>query len=393
MVRKYRMVILLAIALALIAGCGGKPTPKPLPTPVATKSATETRGGSGNVVSASGVIVPAQKAQLSFTLAGRIKNIEVAVGDQVKSGQVMAQLDDIALSAQLSQAEANLAIAQAKLNQLKRLPNPEELAATRQNLASAQAAYDSMLHPSENEIRALKADCDKANALLSQAQAAYDRIGGDANPNAGMTAQRAQLQIAWLEYQKAESLYNHRISPTNAQIQQALAGIQNAKYQLARLEPTDDDLAAAQASIDAAKAARDLAADQLKNAKLTAPFAGTVAALDVNPNETVMPGQTVLALADLSKLQVETTDFSERDLCRIAMGQPVIIHVKPLNSEANGRVIGISPRANKVGGDVVYTVTIELDERGQGLSWGMSVDVEMRSASTSRLDVGLLARD
>ncbi|MBI5031412.1 MAG: HlyD family efflux transporter periplasmic adaptor subunit [Chloroflexi bacterium] len=381
MIRKYLMVILLAVVMAVIAGCGGKPTPKPVPTPATTKSTAEGRGDSGSLVTASGVIAPAQKAQLSFTLAGRIKSIQVAVGDQVKADQVLAQLDDAMLNAQQSQAEANLAAAQARLNQLKHSPTAEELAAAQQNLASAQAVYDSLLHPTENEIRVLRADCDKAKALLSQAQAAYDRIGGDTNPYADMTPQRAQLQMAWLDYQKAESLYNNRINPTNSQIQQALAGIQNAKYQLARLQPTADDLAATQASVNAAQAARDLAAEQLKNAKLVAPFSGTVAALDVNPNETILPGQTVLSLADLSKLQVETTDLSERAVSRVAIGQSVSLHVKPLNANVNGKVVRVAPRANKVGGDVVYAVTIELAEKLQGLSWGMSVDVEIESTS------------
>ncbi len=381
MARTYWMAFAVAVVLAAAVGCGGKPTPKPAPTPAAAKSTTEASGSSGTLVTASGVIVPAQRALLSFTSAGRIRSIQVAVGDQVKAGQALAQLDDIALDAQLAQAEANLAAAQARLNQLKRPPLAEELAAAQQNLAFAQAVYDSLLHPPENELRALKADGDKARALLGQAQAAYDRIGGDTNPYAEMTSERAQLQIAWLDVQRAESLFNSRGNPTHLQIQQAQAGIQNARYQLARLAPTTDDLAAAQATVNAAQAARDVAAEQLKNARLAAPFAGTVAALDVNANETVLPGQAVLTLADLSKLQAETSDLSERDVSRVAIGQPVRVQVKPLNSEIEGRVARISPRASKVGGDVVYTVTIDLDERVPGLSWGMSVDVAIQGAS------------
>ncbi len=379
--RNSLRLIILLVTLTIAVGCGGKPTLAPLPTAAAVKPATELRGRSGSSVTASGVVVPAQKVDLSFTMAGRIKGIQVSVGDQVKAGQVLAQLDDLALNAQLGQAEANLALAHAKLNQLKRLPIPEELAAAQQNLASAQAAYDNLLHPTENELRALKADRDKTRALVSQAQAAYDRIGGDTNPYAEMTPERAQLQIAWLEAQKAESLYNSRVSPTSSQIQQAQAGIQNAKYQLTRLQPTADDLAAAQATVNAALASREQAAEQLKNAQLVAPFAGTVAAVEVACNETVVPAQAILVLADLSDLQVETTDLSEQDVSRVAIGQSAIVHVKPLNSEMKGRVIRMSPRANKVGGDVVYAVTIEMDEQVHGVSWGMSVDVEFIDAS------------
>ncbi len=385
MARKCLMVVFLILALAVVGACGGKPTPKPVATP-APKSTTEARAISGRSVTASGIIVPVQKAELAFTLAGRIRTIVVAVGDQVQAGQVLVQLDDAALTAQLAQAEANLAAAQARLSELKRMPTIEDLGAAQQNMVSAQAAYDSLLHPTENELLALKSDCDKTRALLSQAQAAYDRTGGDANLFAGMTPERAQLQIAWLDNLKAESLYNQRIKPTNAEIRQALASVQNAQSQLAKLQPSAEDLATAQSTVNAAQAARDFAADQLKNAKLVAPFAATVASLNADPNEVVLPGQAVLAVANLGTLQVETTDLSERDVSRVAVGQSVTIRVKPLDVQISGMVTCISPRAGKVGGDVVYTVLVDLKERAQGLAWGMTVDVEIEGTSAARIE-------
>ena len=51
---------------------------------------------------------------------------------------------------------------------------------------------------------------------------------------------------------------------------------------------------------------------------LIAPFDGTVALLDISPAETVVPGRVVLTLGDFSRLQVETTDLSERDIPRCA---------------------------------------------------------------------------
>ena len=59
--------------------------------------------------------------------------------------------------------------------------------------------------------------------------------------------QRAQLQSAWIDDQRATAAYNSKTNPTDAQVQQALAAVQNAKSNLAKLTPMTEDLAAAQA--------------------------------------------------------------------------------------------------------------------------------------------------
>jgi hypothetical protein len=74
---------------------------------------------------------------------------------------------------------------------------------------------------------------------------------------------------------------------------------------------------------------------------------------------------------------VETTDLSERDVARVALGQETIVYVEALGDEIPGRVVGIAPQATTIGGDVVYTVYVELDEMPPGLRWGMSTEVEI----------------
>jgi hypothetical protein len=86
----------------------------------------------------------------------------------------------------------------------------------------------------------------------------------------------------------------------------------------------------------------------------------------------------VLTLAELDHLQVKTTDLSERDVTQVSMGQQATVYVEALGVEIGGQVVDIAPQANTVGGDVVYTVTIELDEQPPGLRWGMSVEVEIK---------------
>lgn len=128
---------------------------------------------------------------------------------------------------------------------------------------------------------------------------------------------------------------------------------------------------------DQARALLESARANLAQASLVAPFAGTVASIDVVPGELVQSDQIVLTLASLDDLQIETTDLSERDIHRVKIGQSVDIYVEALDITWPGKVIRISPIAETVGGDVVFPVTIELDEQPAALLWGMTAEVRI----------------
>ncbi len=361
------------IVVLLLTACGGAPSAqaKPVqPTLSAVKASSK--------IIAEGKVVPVRSASLSMAAGGIVAQVLVKEGDRVDAGQPLVQLVSKGLELQLAQGDANLASAQAKLAQVKRGPGAEELAAAQQALKSAQADYDSLLKPNQNDLTSLKADVDKAKAALDRAQAAYDRTGGDSNPYAGMMPERAALQSAWLDYQKALSAYQAKTSPTDAQIQQALSAIQNAKSQLAKLTPAPEDVAAAEANVKAQQAARDLDADNLADAKLSAPFAGIVAALNIKPGEQANPGTAVLQLADVTAWQVDTTDLTEINIVRVKEGDAATLTFDALpDVELTGKVARIKALGENRQGDIVYTVTIKPDKNDERLRWNMTAKVSI----------------
>ena len=84
---------------------------------------------------AEGRVVPMRSAALSLPSAGVVISVPVTLGQQVAAGQVLAQLDTRQLALQLAQAEANLATAQARLNQLSQGPTAQDVTAAQQNIA------------------------------------------------------------------------------------------------------------------------------------------------------------------------------------------------------------------------------------------------------------------
>jgi RND family efflux transporter MFP subunit len=146
-----------------------------------------------------------------------------------------------------------------------------------------------------------------------------------------------------------------------------------------RLSVPHEVLEMANGNVQRARASMELAQARLAQGTLTAPFDGIVTSLSVIPGEFVAADQSVITLATLNALQVETTDLSERDVPNVQIGDPANIFIEALNKNISGKVISVSPRADIVGGDVIFKVTIAPDTQPEGLLWGMTAEVEIQS--------------
>ncbi len=328
-------------------------------------------------VSATGSIAPEKSSDLGFLTSGNLAQTFLKQGETVKAGQAIAKLDTKELELQLAQAEANLNLAQSKLDQLKRGGTDTAVAAAQANVTSAQSAYDKLLHPDPNDVKMARSDLDKAKAALDQAQAAYDRIGGASNPNIGLLPQSLQLQQATDDYQKALAAYNAKFTPSDSQLKAAQAQIQTAKDQLARLSPTGDDLAQAQANVDASRAARDLAKQRVDEGTLYAPFDGTIVTMDLNPGEAVQLGKPVVTVADLQHLQIKL-NIDETDIPHVALGQTAALDLDAFPGQnIQGKVVDIAPGAQTVQGVVNYEVRIEVQPSQVPLKSGMTANASI----------------
>jgi multidrug efflux pump subunit AcrA (membrane-fusion protein) len=167
-----------------------------------------------------------------------------------------------------------------------------------------------------------------------------------------------------------------------ARVAEAEAGVASAETQvryLRRVGPGDEQLNAAMAEADRARAVVEQAKATLEQASLTAPIDGTIVAVETAPGETATPGKVLVIIGDLSRMQIETNDLSERDIPEVQIGQKATVFIEALGSEFTGTVSDIARTSEIVGGDVVFRVTIELDEQPEGLRWGMSADVEIQA--------------
>lgn len=119
---KKRLVFLavLLVSLVFAAGCGSKDgtTAKGVPgggSAVAVATAPVESAGIKEIKSFNGQVQPAQSAVMAPKTAGRVALVAVRIGDRVKKGDVLVQLDNTELSAQVRTQEADLAVNRAKM--------------------------------------------------------------------------------------------------------------------------------------------------------------------------------------------------------------------------------------------------------------------------------------
>lgn len=135
----------------------------------------------------------------------------------------------------------------------------------------------------------------------------------------------------------------------------------------------------AEKELEAARRSLEAAEAELAQTELVAPFAATVTSVEAQPGQYVQPGQVVIVLAQLDRLNIETTDLSELNVTAVKAGQPATVYVEALEKEFQGTVTAISPISDTLGSDVVFKVTIVLEEQPADLLWGMSADVEIET--------------
>ena len=428
-------LIVIAIVAALwLSGAIKRPTA----ASAAPATVAVTRGNLIATVAGSGSVAAEQTVSLGFQGTGTVTEVLVKEGDVVQAGQVLGRLDDRQLALQVTNAQAALqsakarlvqaqegnarpedltsaqaavASAQANFDKVSKGPTSADRAAAQAALTSAQAAYQAAVKSggtTGSQLEAAAASVQKTQAALAQAQSAYDKVAS--NPNIGMLPQSLQLQQATIDYNQAKANYDllAQTSGSDAQskVQSAAAQVAQARANVAKLTPSAEDVSAAKASLDQAKAnlakltsagtATDLTIQQaavaqaeaalqqaqlnLDNATLKAPFAGIISQVNVVTGSLPITTQPAMQLINRNPLHVDLK-LSENDVAQVQLGQPVTLAVASLNAfKTTGKVSYVAPAAENSNGVVTYAVRVSFPDTGPTVKVGMTADLIITTA-------------
>ncbi|MFP4102268.1 efflux RND transporter periplasmic adaptor subunit [Coleofasciculus sp.] len=258
---------------------------------------------------------PLRDISLRSQIEGRVLNLNVDIGDPVKPGQILAQVDDALLQTAVTEAQAELA--------------------------------------------ALNSEVARADTQVGNAQARAEQA-------------RLELQQAKVDATRLQNLAQEgAISRQEAELAQTAAATaqQNLQATLKQIRTEQQAVAAAQERVKAQQAILAENKQRQSYSLLASPINGVVLERVTESGNLVTPGSELLKLGDFTQVKVEVR-VSDRELANIKVGQSVTVNLDALANESfSGKVTRISPAADSEALQIPVEVTIPNPNRqiGSGL--------------------------
>ncbi|MGM0599418.1 MAG: efflux RND transporter periplasmic adaptor subunit [Candidatus Rifleibacteriota bacterium] len=318
-----------------------------------------TKGDIKITISSTGSLAALKTVEVGSQISGNILQLYADFNDEVKKGQLLAQLDPATYEARVQQAKANLENARASLKsseaQLKNL--------------------EASLLNSHSEVQVSKANIRKAEVAVEEAERNFGRIKELFAKKLVSAAERDQL-LTTLESQKAA------LVAARAQLNSARARTQAIK---AQMEAEDAQILGAEARIKQMEAQLNIAQIDLDRTRVYSPIDGVVISRDVDVGQTVAASlqapRLFIIAQDLKKMQIDTA-VDEADIGKVAKGQKVTFTVDAYRNRTFEGVVEQVRLSPVVTSNVVtYSVMVNVFNNDLLLKPGMTASVEILSAN------------
>ena len=383
------------LLLTALVAMGCSPGGADQPDPEATEAILDLPPA--NAVVADGRVVPVRNAALSLDGGGVVNEIQVAEGDSVEQGQLIARLST---SEQLASALASARVAEVVARQdldavLENAPATTaqaalELGNARDGLKDTEykwrvqqegnRASEETIRLAEAELPHCRERPQECRELLQQRlRAGQGRSGARRSPGraGGGAESQSRIRAATSIGTVATHLRSIRPSwmPSSPRRRPGWRW-RSRRGRMSRTAWIRTRSSLPSPRVDQAKAQVLAAEAALSQAELRAPFDGVITALDLKVGEFVAPGVPVAWLADLSDWRIETTDLGEIDAVHVEVGDPATITLDALpDVELAGTVISLSGYGETRQGDITYKAVIRPEPPYPDLLWNMTAYV------------------
>jgi multidrug resistance efflux pump len=301
------------------------------PTAPAPAQAPDPANAAGEPVAAGGYVEARRSAVLRPGRDGVVARVHVTLGQSVRRGDLLIELENEPDQAEEAMAAAELALAETRLRAVRAGSRVEEVEAAGSEAEAAEAS-----------LTEAREDLSRLESLETQGAVTASEVDRTRQRARGAEARLAALR---------------------------------ARERMLRRGNLPTDVAAAEAQLERARAALRRAQAQLELTRLRAPFDGVILALDIEQGEvvSVQSPRDIVTLADLSELWVRV-DVPEGRISKVAPGAAAQVVVDALGTERlAAEVVEIAPIADRRSNTV--SVAVKLLDRHDLIRPNMSARV------------------
>ncbi len=374
------VVILLACGVIGIVSTRGQASAQS----TALQLAQVQRATLSSAVESSGNIAANETAALAFGASGTVKIVNVEVGDHVKQGDVLAQLDTSKLEVQVARAKQAYLLQQATYSKTVEA-DPNAVTAAQAALTNAQNAYQIALRKnglSGDQITVGCANVDDARQAYDDAVTAYNNYVSNwhvqVNGTAEVSPQKARLDGAQAAYEVAQANCTLAQKGVNdSTVKAAWTQIQQAQANLANLSaPRSEKLIVARAQLEQARLAWEQAKLAQRDATIVAPFDGVVTAVNIKAAES-SGNRSAIELADVHQYHVDVL-VDETEIAQVQTGQSAQVALDALpGTTLTGKVAAIDPAGQVTQGVVNFNVRVDLDPTTAPIKLNMTTNTRL----------------
>ncbi|MCC6443365.1 MAG: efflux RND transporter periplasmic adaptor subunit [Armatimonadetes bacterium] len=336
-----------------------------------------TRSDLASTIDVTGSLKALTEVSLSAKAQGRVVSVTAREGETVSRGQTVVQQDISDILTQISQAQAGLASAQARLSQAvttlkwQKAQTAASIQQSRAAVVQARARLEAVVKGARKQERAVaQSAVESARANLENARVNLERmqrlLNEGAIPKQQYDLTKTQFDIAEAQHRSAvqqaslveEGARSEDIEQARQSVRQAEEAYRMARSNTDQNAVREEEIRTARAGVQQAKANIALARQQLANASIKSPINGIVMERLTEPGEMANLGDPLMKIVSLSTVYFEAA-LPETNFAQVRVGQTVAVKVDALPGKSFlGRVQKILPSADTSSRDFTVKIAI-----------------------------------
>ena len=398
------------------------------------------KGEVSQEISETGSVKATEEINLGFKSVGKVARIDVVVGDSVKRGDILAELDPGQASAQLQSYKSALDNAQSQYDKLINGLTVADLKIYQDAVSTAQQnlnhSYDGALNTLNSAYSGIYGSYVLATSIKDTYFPTTDTEGiavsnAKSDISASMQDAKVYLDLAakspsnadldstvlrmlaalksvfddvrTMREQCNQDIYYYQVTDADktlldtqkttvntaltnvTTLQQSIASyklvLQKAQDDLSSksASPRPEDIDAERAQVQQAQANVNLYQSQLNDIYLASPIDGVITKINIKKGQVAPVSQTAISLLSSEPFQIKV-DIYEQDIVNVKVGDDVKIDLVPFPKEMfNGKVLSIDPAETIVDNVVYYEVTVEFPDQPDGIKSGMTADITIEA--------------